>query len=37
VANYLARGIPLPPASNQLAKYALRIAPPAATALVTSQ
>jgi hypothetical protein len=37
VANYLARGIPLPPATNQLAKYALRIAPPATTALVTSQ
>jgi hypothetical protein len=36
-ANYLARGVPMPPASNQLAKYLLRIAPPATTALVTGQ
>jgi hypothetical protein len=34
-ANYLARGIPLPPAANQLSQYLLRIAPPATTALVT--
>jgi hypothetical protein len=36
-ANYLARGVPLPPVTNQLAQYALRIAPPAATSLVLSQ
>jgi hypothetical protein len=37
MANYLARGVPMPPAANQLGKYLLRIAPPAATSLVTGQ
>lgn len=36
-ANYLARGIPMPPVANQLAQYALRIAPPVATSLVVSK
>lgn len=33
-ANYLARGIPMPPATNKLLDYLTRIAPPVATSLV---
>jgi hypothetical protein len=36
-ANYLARGLPVPPVANQLGQYALRIAPPVATSLVVGQ
>jgi hypothetical protein len=36
-ANYLARGIPMPDAANQLGSYLARLTPPAATALVLNQ
>lgn len=37
IANYLARGIPMPPVANQLGNYLTRIAPPVATGLVVGQ
>jgi hypothetical protein len=37
VANYLARGVPMPPVANQLGQYLTRIAPPVATSLVVGQ
>jgi hypothetical protein len=36
-ANYLARGVPMPPVANQLGQYLSRIAPPVATGLVLSK
>lgn len=36
-ANYLARGVPMPPIANQLGSYLTRIAPPVATGLVVGQ